>query len=246
MCSTGPSCLRLVAYLVFLASCNGGSNPAGQPDGDVDATADLSVPPDATDGARDMATGDAPREAAAADAPRETAADGGADAGCPASGHVTYTLARAASPTADEQAAYARITAAMDTAVANYNCYTSITKVLNVSYVPTVATADGNVNGSIRFGSTASMNHITAMHEIAHTVGIGGTQFQGLLQGNVFAGANATAQLRAIPDRPQDVVNADRTHFWPYGLNYTTEVKSHSDLVNHCLMVVAIRKDMGM
>ena len=53
-----------------------------------------------------------------------------------------------------------------------YNCYTDIVKELNVQYNPSVATADGNINGSIRFGSRDSMNHITAMHEIAHTVGI--------------------------------------------------------------------------
>jgi hypothetical protein len=41
------------------------------------------------------------------------------------------------------------------------------------------------------------------------------------------------------------MVNADTQHFWPYGLNYTSEVKSNDDLVSHCKMVSAILKDMG-
>jgi hypothetical protein len=178
------------------------------------------------------------------------AASGGAGGGfvnCPMTGHVTYTLTKASQPTADETAAYAKITPAMDLAVMYYNCYTGITKADTVTYVPSVATADGNVNGSIRFGSTDTMNYITAMHEISHTVGIGSTQFDALVVSGIFTGTNATAQLRAITGNAADEVHADTQHFWPNGLNYTTEVTSvPSDLINHCMMVTAIRKDMGM
>ena len=166
---------------------------------------------------------------------------------CPATGHITYTLARASSPTAEQQAAYNLITEAMDTAVQYYNCYTNITKSLNISYVPSVPTADGNINGSIRFGSQTYMNYITAMHEISHTVGIGtASQWSSLISNGIFTGANATSQLRAITGNPQDQLHADSQHFWPYGLNYTSEVTGTSDLINHCKIVVAIRKDMGM
>jgi hypothetical protein len=168
----------------------------------------------------------------------------GSGAGC--AGRVTYTLARAGSPTAQQSMAYGRITAAMDRAVQIYNCNTSIQKTLNVTYNPDVATADGNPNGSIRFGSMDSMNYITATHEISHTVGIGGPEMDRVVMDGVFPGANATAQLREITGDPMAVVHADNQHFWPYGLNYTTEVKSDADLVNHCKMVVAIRKDLGL
>ncbi|MDC0677326.1 hypothetical protein [Sorangium atrum] len=173
------------------------------------------------------------------------AGDGGADTGCPGTGGITYTLAKVASPTAEEQSAYDKITSAMDEALSYYNCHTSIEKRLSVSYVPSVATADGNVNGSIRFGATSSMNYITAMHEIGHTVGVGSREFGALVVDGVFRGEAATRQLRAITGNESDVVHADTQHFWPYGLNYTTEVKTTDDLVNHCKIVVAIREDIG-
>jgi hypothetical protein len=95
-------------------------------------------------------------------------------AGCPAAGGITYTLARASSPTADQTDAYNRITAAMNLAVAEYNCYLSTSKALSVSYVTSVPTADGSYNGSIRFGTDRGyMNQATAQHEIAHTLGVG-------------------------------------------------------------------------
>jgi hypothetical protein len=161
-------------------------------------------------------------------------------------GAVTYTLAKAAMPTAAQQAAYDKISAAMDIAVSYYNCYTNITKRDMVSYDPAVATADGSTSGSIRFGSSDSINYITAMHEISHSVGIGGAQFGPMIVNGIFTGKNATAQLVAITGNPQDAVHGDKQHFWPYGLNYTTEVKSTDDLINHCKLVVAIRKDMGL
>jgi len=162
-------------------------------------------------------------------------------------GKVTYTLVRASSPTADQLAAYEAITAAMDKAVSYYNRYTNIVLNLRVQYEPSVATADANINGNIRFGRKEYMNHITAMHEIAHTTGVGTTsQYRALIVNGVFTGVNATNQLRAITGNPQDVLKGDSQHFWPYGLNYTSEVKSEDDLINHCKIVNAIRKDLGL
>lgn len=168
---------------------------------------------------------------------------------CPYTGHVSYTLAKESQPTAQQQAAYDKITAAMDTAVRYYNCYTDITKVLNISYVPSVATADGNINGSIRFGSNASMNKVTAMHEISHTVGIGtASKWSSLLSNGQFTGTNAKAEVAKLPvlDAADGVVHADSQHFWPGGLNYESEGQSEADLIAHCQMVVAIRKDLGL
>ena len=181
-----------------------------------------------------------------------SASGGAGGTTCPGNGHLTYTLAKAASPTATEQAAYDKIKTAMDKAIGYYNCYTSITKSLNVSYVPSVATADGNINGSLRFGSnTTYMDYRTAMHEIGHTVGIGqASNWGSFLSGGLFTGTHANAQLKVInaklskPLYPE--VHADTQHFWPYGINQQSEVTGEADLIAHCQMVVAIREDLGL
>jgi hypothetical protein len=213
-----------------------------------------------TGGARPDAGFDA-RPDAAADLFRDSSSDrgGGSDAvtsdgaPCTHAGHVTYTLARSANPTAAEQQAYDLIIPAMDKAVYYYNCYTDITKAVSVSYNASVQTADGNINGSIRFGGTQYMEYITAMHEIAHTVGIGTASnwrsFVAIPDGGTsgpWTGSSATAELRAITGKATDTLTADTQHFWPYGLNYTSEVKSEADVIDHCRIVVALRKDLGM
>ena len=174
-----------------------------------------------------------------------TDASDSVDAGPACTGNIRYSLNRASNPTAEEQAAYDLIVAAMDGALERYNCYANFDKQLSVSFEPMVATADGNPNGSIRFGSTDSMNYITAMHEISHTLGIGDNNWDAMMVNGIFPGVEATAQLRAITGIPDDQVHGDNQHFWPYGLNYTSEVMSEQDLISHCLMVTAICKDLG-
>ena len=227
-----------------------GGNAAGGRSGTASGGASGSAGKSGTGGAASGGSGNGGIKGSGGTTSTGAGGQGGvaaAFADCPLTGHVTYTLTRSAQPTADESAAYDKIVPAMDQAVAYYDCFTSITKADTVTYNSSVATADGNVNGSIRFGSTDSMNYITAMHEISHTVGIGSATFDTLVVNGIFTGTNATAQLRAITGNATDQVHADTQHFWPNGLNYTTEVTSvPQDLINHCLMVTAIRKDMGM
>ena len=171
---------------------------------------------------------------------------------CTPTGHLTYALSRAASPTADQADAYNQITCAMDMAVAYYNCYADITGSVRVSYDTSVSTADGNINGSIRFGvGRQYMLCATAMHEIAHTQGIGtAAQWPAHVSNGLLVGTNTAAQLQAINatlTTPLDtVIHADSMHFWPYGLNYETEATGTDILVDHCKIVVAIRKDLGL
>lgn len=174
-------------------------------------------------------------------------ADDTPDAGpaCPRTGNVRYTLARSMAPSPDEQDAYQRITAAMDEALVFYNCYTNLSLELRVAYLPTLATADGNVNGSMRFGSRASMNSITAMHEMGHVAGVGGPRFEALIQAGVYTGASATAALRELTGDTSAELHGDTQHFWPYGLNFTREVSSDEDLIRHCLIVDAMQADFG-
>jgi hypothetical protein len=141
-------------------------------------------------------------------------------------GKITYTLIKVANPTADQADAYAKIKAAMDAAVAMYNNQANLTKTLTVQYVPSVATADGNINGNIRFGSNRSyMTQCTAMHEIAHTLGVGtSSKWSSLMVNGVWQGAKATAMIRSmVGETSTSVIHGDAMHFWPYGLNYNSE-----------------------
>ena len=231
-----------------------GGGSGGSPNGGTSgaAHAGSAGAAGASGGAAHAGTGSGGASAGGAPAGMGGASAGASGSTCPGAGHISYTLAKSASPTATEQAAYDKIKIAMDKAITYYDCYTSITKSLNVSYVPSVETADGNISGSIRFGmNTTYMDYRSAMHEIAHTVGIGQASNWGtFLSGGLFTGAHAAAQLKAInaklttPLYPD--VHADTQHFWPYGINQQSEVKGEADLIAHCQMVVAIRQDLGL
>jgi hypothetical protein len=157
---------------------------------------------------------------------------------------VSYILHKSSNPTATELEMYLLIEAAMDKACNYYSNSTSLTKQLDVYYNSEVPTADGNRNGTIRFGARSSMNYITAMHEIAHTIGVGtsGT-WSALLENGVYIGVHANAVYRSVSGDSTATIQGDRSHFWPYGLNYTTEVKSNDDLMIHCRIVEAMLKD---
>ena len=161
-----------------------------------------------------------------------------------ARGKITYFLPKDPNPTPELTAAYAKIEAAMDKAIWYYENYTTnLRGKRQVLYSPGTPTADANFQGPVRFGG--SCNTRVAMHELMHTFGVGTTsQWQKLMKDGVFTGRHATEQMRAITGDPGAVVHGDNQHFWPYGLNYDTEVKSDDDLIRHCLMVSAIRKDL--
>jgi hypothetical protein len=157
---------------------------------------------------------------------------------------VTYSLRRVAEVTPEQAKAYERITASMDKAVWYYNHYTyGLHEQVNVVYSPGTPTADASYHGTIRFGGSCGVR--VALHELAHTVGIGTTpQWHKMVVNHVFTGENATRQLRAISGNPNAQLHADRQHFWPYGLNYDKEVHSTYDYINHCKMVNAICMDL--
>lgn len=161
-------------------------------------------------------------------------------------GNITYTLHKESNPTQDQKDAYAKITAALDSALSYYNKYTTLTKALNIYYNTNVTTADASFNGTIRFGSERSYMVVhTAMHEIAHTLGIGTTsEYRNLMQNGIFTGTKATAMLKEVTNNRDTVLKGDNQHFWPYGLNYASEVKSSQDLIDHCKIVDAMCKDM--
>lgn len=161
---------------------------------------------------------------------------------CVASAVVTYQLQRVSNPTADQTDAYNRIDAAMRLAVARYNRLASrASKSITVQYVPSVATADANFNGNIRFGSNRSyMNERTALHEVAHTLGIGQTAaFNTRCAANNWP--SATTLLRSW-DGASARINCGGGHIWPYGLNYDNEW-SETNANRHCQLINAMLAD---
>lgn len=158
--------------------------------------------------------------------------------------HVFYTLHKVDNPTNAESELYDLIEEAMDKACEYYSDYTEIVQHVNVYYNSGVATADGNSNGTIRFGARSSMNYITAMHEIAHTLGVGTKwTWSNLLVDGVYNGENANQLYREIAGDDSVSIHGDGSHFWPYGLNYTSEVKSEADVINHCKILEAMIAD---
>ncbi|KAI5864897.1 hypothetical protein GGS23DRAFT_604349 [Durotheca rogersii] len=156
-----------------------------------------------------------------------------------ASGALTWSLQKASSPTADQADAYAKIEAAMTKAVARYHRFTDARKTIRVYYSPGVPTAEANYNGDLRFGADRSyMTERTAMHEIAHTLGVGQTAaFDQRCAANNWP--TATPLLQSW-DGPSAKINCGGGHFWPYGLNYESEWSEtngnrHVQLVNAML-----------
>ncbi|MGW1749103.1 hypothetical protein ACWCRD_26520 [Streptomyces sp. NPDC002092] len=156
---------------------------------------------------------------------------------------ITWTLERAGSPTQDQQTAYDLITKAMSAAVARYNNLSDLGKSITVRYDPSVPTADGNNNGTIRFGSNRSyMTERTALHEIAHTIGVGtSANWNSLSSGGTWHGGQATALVKQF-DGPDATLSTGGVHFWPYGLNYENEF-SNTAADRHVQIVAAMVRD---
>ena len=160
-------------------------------------------------------------------------------------GNVEYHLNKSSNPSQDELDAYKLITAAMDSAVFLYNKYSDLSKHIEVYYSTGVPTAEASSNGDLRFGKDRNYMFVgTAMHEMAHTMGMGTTsEYQKMIKDGVFQGEKAQKVLKEI-DGPDAVLKGDSQHFWPYGLNYRSEVKSEQDLINHVKIVNAMYQDI--
>ncbi len=137
-------------------------------------------------------------------------------------GQLSWTL----TSTGLDSAVEARITAAMDAAVARYNYWADWpSRTLTVEYNTGVATADATLYGHIRFGpGTDYQNERTALHEIAHTWGVGTSSAWAspLIVDYYFVGPNTVAKIEEF-DGSGATISTGGGHFWPYGLNYNSE-----------------------
>ncbi|PVH94731.1 hypothetical protein DM02DRAFT_602045 [Periconia macrospinosa] len=160
-----------------------------------------------------------------------------------ASAVISWSLQRAANPTADQLDAYSRIDSAMRLAVQRYSRLSSASKTIRVYYAPGVPTAEANYNGDLRFGSNrAYMTQRTALHEISHTLGVGQTAaFDRLCASGNWP--TALPLLRSW-DGQSATISCGGSHFWPYGLNYETEWSETNGDRNVLLVTAMIRDGM--
>ncbi len=156
-------------------------------------------------------------------------------------GPMSFTMRPDTDPTHAEKVA--QVVKAMNEAIGLYNAMGEFPKAVSAGYNPGTPTADGNYNGTIRFGGSISSR--VALHELGHVLGVGTHPRWGeFVKDGQWTGAYAIAQLRAF-DGPDAVLHCDHMHFWPYGLNYDTE-DSPENRRRHVLMVAAFRRDLGI
>lgn len=153
-------------------------------------------------------------------------------------GCVTYTLAMDSAANPDK---YRLIKIAMDSACAYYNKYTPFVKDIWVYYDAGIPTAQASYLGSIGFGSNTTYMWVgTAIHEMAHYFGSGTTTtWQSLMSTKVWAGAAGTAFLQNLSG---EVLKGDTQHYWPYGINYKSEITNlGSQAVQHTALINAVK-----
>ena len=139
--------------------------------------------------------------------------------------------------------ARARIEASMNAAVARYNRWGNWpARTITVEYNSSVHTADGNPNGNIRFGAKeSSQGERTALHEIAHTMGVGFWEPSLINNARNFTGPKALAVYRSFEGKNANITT-DNNHFWQYGLNFNRE-GSEVNKERHAQIVWAMRVD---
>lgn len=213
-----PSSIALGA-LVFLTAC-GESVP-----GDVTAAGRVTAPAPATN---------APVPNPVSAAPAVAAAPAGAE--LYTLGGLTWSFEGDAP---DDVRGW--ITNAMNYAINQTNTLADYRGNVVVVYSRDTPTADAGYQWRIRFGGTISAR--VALHELGHWLGSG---LYGPWEANVangrFTGAITNRRIKAY-DGPDAVVNADRFHFWPYGLlNEWDPVDSQRNVS----IVSAQRGDMGL
>ena len=177
----------------------------------------------------------------AAKAAADQAAADEAEAKTKPKGSISYKLSGGSDKWPDDRKK--RIVAAMDAGVEFLNKNANFRKDLTANDSPGTPTADANFQGWINWGGSISRR--VAIHEIAHTLGIGTHEnWQKNIKDGLWTGKNALEQLREF-DGKDAVLHADRQHFWPYGLNQDSESSRVNDL-RHIKIVQAMRKDMGI
>ena len=127
-----------------------------------------------------------------------------------------------------------------------FNNFTSITKHVTVNYSPGTPTADANFAGWINMGAVESYQRTgTALHEMAHTVGIGQHwRFDDLFTDNRYNGERANEIVQLMSGNDEEYIRKSGVHFWPYGINGAHEDTGEEDLyITHCLILQGMKTD---
>ena len=159
-------------------------------------------------------------------------------------GNFTYSF----NQNGADAATVTRIKAAFDLATQYYNNFTSIVKHVTVNYSPGTPTADATFAGWINMGANTGYQKAgTAMHEMAHTVGVGThAKYWELMYAGTWHGTRANEILQMMTNTPTAVVKGDNTHFWPYGVNGAQEDDGSDFLYMMNALIVQGMKSDGM
>jgi hypothetical protein len=158
-------------------------------------------------------------------------------------GNVTYTMGFD-SITYPTQ--YKLIKIAVDSACYYYSRYTTFSHNIWIAYSSGVPTAEASYHGQVAFGSDPTYMWVgTAMHEFAHYFGSGTTAiWQSKTTTGIWTGPAGAALLLAATG---EILKGDTQHFWPYGINYKSEIIGLGDevaqqngLILHCKLVEAM------
>ena len=164
-------------------------------------------------------------------------------------GNVTWDYDNGA-----DEAANARINAAVKDAVNYLNTYTSINGLhTSVHYGSGTPTADCSYGGWMRVGPNASYQRTgTILHELGHAIGVGthsiwnnGSSPMRAESGRGYwLGERATAVVRFLENNTSAMLNGDGTHMWPYGVNGAHEDTGSAMLyIGNALIYQALGED---
>ncbi len=115
---------------------------------------------------------------------------------------------------------------------------------VDVYYKAGVPTAQASYYGSVDFGGTWPNERVT-QHEMNHWLGTGTYwNWENQFSNSVWTGPRVNALVKQF-DGDQAVIRRAGYHFYPYGLNYDSEVVDAATLMRNVALTYAMRQDMG-
>lgn len=115
---------------------------------------------------------------------------------------------------------------------------------VDVYYNAGVPTAQASYYGSVDFGGTWPNERVT-QHEMNHWLGSGTYwNWANQFSGGVWGGARVNTLIKQF-DGDAAVIRQAGYHFYPYGLNYDSEVTDAATYMRNVALTYAMRQDMG-